>query len=199
MSQEDLIIEKRWYMIHTYSGYENKVKTDLEKRIESLNLSDRVFRVLVPEEEKYEIKRGKRKKVTKKLFPGYVMVEMNVKKEQTLDGIGYKVDDEAWYVIRNTAGVTGFVGIGTEPSPLEPEEARNLLAKMGIHVERKKHEKIDLDFKIKDRVEIVGGAFEGSFGNVSSIDFEHSKVKVMIDLFGRMTPVEVEFDEVKKK
>ena len=197
MSQDDVVIEKRWYMIHTYSGYEKKVKTDLEKRIESLNLVDRVFRVLVPEEETIELKKGKKKKVTRKLFPGYVMVEMNVKKEESLDGIGFKVDDEAWYVIRNTAGVTGFVGVGTEPSPLEPEEARSLLSKMGIHVEKKK-EKINLSFSINDKVKIMQGAFAGSIGEVSSIDFEHSKAKVMIDLFGRMTPVEVDFDEVEK-
>ncbi len=187
---------KKWYIIHTYSGYEKKVKTDLEKRIETLKLKDKVFQIIVPEEETYELKRGKKKKVLKKLFPGYVMLEMEVEKEEGIEGIGYRVDSAAWYVIRNTAGVTGFVGIGSEPSPLEDEEAVLLLRKMGVAID--KTIKIDLDYGVHDKVLIIEGAFENSQGEVSEIDYEHKRVKVMVDLFGRMTPIEVAFGGVEK-
>jgi transcriptional antiterminator NusG len=185
-------LEKKWYIIHTYSGYEKKVKTDLEKRVESLKLTEKVFRIIVPEEETIEIRRGKKKKVSRKLFPGYCMVEMAVEKEEN----GYRVDSDVWYIIRNTAGVTGFVGIGVEPSPLEDEEARNILRAIGIHEEKKI--KIDLNYTIGDRVKIIEGAFNGSEGEVADINFEHKRVKVMVDLFGRMTPVEVSFEGVEK-
>ena len=122
-----LFRSKKWYIIHTYSGYEKKVTTDLEKRIESLNLTDRVFRILVPEEEVLEEKRGKMVKVPRKLFPSYVMVEMLSVKEENELGLGYRVDSEAWYVIRNTNGVTGFVGVGSDPIPLSDREAEDLL------------------------------------------------------------------------
>lgn len=193
---ESTNIVKKWYIIHTYSGYEKKVCADLEKRIQTLSLTDRVFRIIVPEEEKIEIRRGKKKKVMKKLFPGYVMVEMAVEKEEGFDGIGYRVDSDAWYVIRNTAGVTGFVGVGSEPSPLEEDEVNNLLRRIGV-IEAKAA-KIDLGYDIGDQLLITEGAFEGSIGELSGIDEEHNKVKVMIDLFGRLTPVEVGFDAVEK-
>lgn len=189
-------LEKKWYIIHTYSGYENKVQKDLEKRVETLKLTDKVFRIIVPEEEIIEIRRGKKKKVKRKLFPGYVMVEMEVEKEQNTEGVGYRVDSDVWYIIRNTAGVTGFVGIGADPSPLEDDEASNILRKIGI-VEEKKL-KYELNYKIGNRVKIVDGAFEGSEGEVSEINHEHKKVKVMVDLFGRLTPVEVSFEGVEK-
>ena len=131
-SSEETKYEKKWYIIHTYSGYEKKVATDLEKRVASLNLTDRVFRILVPEEEVMEEKRGKMVKVPRKLFPSYVMVEMLSVREENELGLGYRVDSEAWYVIRNTNGVTGFVGIGSDPIPLSDEEADNLLSMIGI-------------------------------------------------------------------
>jgi len=195
MSEDNKMV-KKWYIIHTYSGYEKKVKTDLEKRVETLNLTDRVFRIIVPEEESMEIRRGKRKKVSKKLFPGYVMVEMLVEREESLEGIGYRVDSEAWYVIRNTAGVTGFVGVGSEPSPLEQEEVDSLFRRIGLEVDKKP--KYSLSYEKDDSVLVTEGAFSGSEGKVSEIDYEHQRVKVMIDLFGRLTPVEVSFDGVEK-
>jgi len=193
-------LEKRWYIIHTYSGYEKKVKTDLEKRIESLNLEDRVFRIIVPEEESVEMRRGKKKTVSRKLFPGYVMIEMLVEKEESNEGIGFRVDSEAWYVIRNTNGVTGFVGVGSEPTPLEDSEVRALFRKIGLETgeEGEKELKIELDFKEGDLVELLEGGFAGNTGKVSEIDHEHKKVKVMLEMFGRMTPVEVSFDGVRK-
>ncbi len=194
MSEEKMV--KKWYIIHTYSGYEKKVKTDLEKRVETLNLADRVFRIVVPEEENMEIKRGKKKKVSKKLFPGYVMIEMLVEREESLEGIGYRVDSEAWYVIRNTAGVTGFVGVGSEPTPLEQEEVDSLFRRIGMEVEKKA--RYSLAYAEGENVVVTEGAFGGSEGRVSEIDYEHQKVKVMIDLFGRLTPVEVGFDGVEK-
>lgn len=193
-------LEKKWYIIHTYSGYEKKVMTDLEKRIESLNLTDRVFNIIVPEEESVEIRRGKKKVVSRKLFPGYVMVEMLVEREETADGIGFRVDSDAWYVIRNTNGVTGFVGVGSEPTPMEDSEVTNLFKKIGLSTgeELLDDDEIILDFAEGDFVKITEGGFADEEGKVSSIDFEHKRVKVMIEMFGRMTPVEVGFDGVKK-
>ncbi len=193
-------LEKKWYIIHTYSGYEKKVMTDLEKRIESLNLTDRVFNIIVPEEESVEIRRGKKKVVSRKLFPGYVMVEMLVEREETTDGIGFRVDSDAWYVIRNTNGVTGFVGVGSEPTPMEDSEVTNLFKKIGLSTgeELVDDDEIILDFAEGDFVKITEGGFADEEGKVSSIDFEHKRVKVMIEMFGRMTPVEVGFDGVKK-
>ncbi|TDT67915.1 transcription antitermination protein nusG [Hypnocyclicus thermotrophus] len=198
MEINGLKFEKKWYIIHTYSGYEKKVKTDLEKRIETLNLSDKVFRIIVPEEESVEMRRGKKKVVSRKIFPGYVMVEMLAEKEENNEGIGYRVDSDAWYVIRNTNGVTGFVGVGAEPIPMEDDEVHKLFAMIGLETEKKSEPKINLDYDIDDVVRIIEGSFEGSEGKVSNIDFDHKKVKVMIDIFGRMTPVEVEFDGVEK-
>lgn len=196
MSSDNNNFVKKWYMIHTYSGHEKKVMNDLTKRIESLDLGEKIFNVIVPEEEKIEIRRGKKKKVARKLFPGYAMVEMLVEREESLEGIGFRVDSEAWYVIRNTAGVTGFVGVGSEPTPLEEDEVKTLLRKIGMEVE--KELEIDLGFGLEEKVIITEGAFSGSEGKVSEIDFEHKKVKVMVDLFGRMTPVEVGFEGVEK-
>jgi len=194
---ENVIQEKKWYIIHTYSGYEKKVMTDLEKRIESLKLSDRVFNIIVPEEESVELRRGKKKTVFRKLFPGYVMIEMLVEKEETVDGIGYRVDSDAWYVIRNTNGVTGFVGVGSEPSPMEDSEVEGLFKKIGRKSDLEE-EKIELGFEIGDFVKITEGGFVDEEGKVSNVDFEHKRVKIMIEMFGRMTPIEVGFDGVKK-
>jgi transcriptional antiterminator NusG len=193
-------IEKKWYMIHTYSSYEKKVKADLEKRIETLELTDKVFRIVVPEEEIKEVKNGKEKIVFRKLFPGYVMIEMEAVREETNDGIWYSVDSDAWYVIRNTNGVTGFVGIGSDPIPMEDEEVSTILRFLGEEGEEKPElkEEIILDFEIGDMVELLEGGFVGSVGEVNSIDLEHGKVKIMIDMFGRMTPVEIGVNDVKK-
>ena len=196
--EDEIVYEKKWYIIHTYSGYEKKVATDLEKRIESLDLTDRVFRILVPEEEVLEEKRGKQVKVSRKLFPSYVMIEMLSVKEENELGLGYRVDSDAWYVIRNTNGVTGFVGVGSDPIPLSDEEASNLLAKIGIDVEGETSPRIDIDFKVGEVVEVKGGSFDGQQGEIAEIDYEHGKVKVMLEVLGRLTPVEVEHTEISK-
>jgi len=199
---ESKTLEKKWYIIHTYSGYEKKVMTDLEKRIESLNLTEKVFNIIVPEEETVEMRRGKKKVIARKLFPGYVMVEMLVEKEVTNDGIGFRVDSDAWYVIRNTNGVTGFVGVGSEPTPMEDSEVQVLFKKIGLKLGpeeiEEKAEKIILNFKVGDFVKIIDGGFADEEGKVANIDFEHKRVKVMIEMFGRMTPVEVGFNGVQK-
>jgi len=197
--EEEVVYEKKWYIIHTYSGYEKKVAADLEKRIESLDLKDRVFRILVPEEEVLEEKRGKQVKVSRKLFPSYVMIEMLSIKEENELGLGYRVDSDAWYVIRNTNGVTGFVGIGSDPIPLSDEEASNLLAKVGIDVDGEgSAPRLDIDFRIGEVVEVKGGSFDGQQGEIAEIDYEHGKVKVMLEVLGRLTPVEVEYTEIAK-
>ena len=197
--EDEIVYEKKWYIIHTYSGYEKKVAADLEKRIESLDLTDRVFRILVPEEEVLEEKRGKQVKVSRKLFPSYVMIEMLSVKEENELGLGYRVDSDAWYVIRNTNGVTGFVGIGSDPIPLSDEEASDLLAKIGIDVDGNGHApRIDIDFKVGEVVEVKGGSFDGQQGEIAEIDYEHGKVKVMLEVLGRLTPVEVEYTEIAK-
>ena len=196
--EDEVAYEKKWYIIHTYSGYEKKVAADLEKRIESLDLTDKVFRILVPEEEVLEEKRGKQVKVSRKLFPSYVMIEMLSVKEENELGLGYRVDSDAWYVIRNTNGVTGFVGVGSDPIPLSDEEASNLLAKIGIDVEGETSPRIDIDFKVGEVVEVKGGSFDGQQGEIAEIDYEHGKVKVMLEVLGRLTPVEVEHTEITK-
>ena len=196
--KEEVLYEKKWYIIHTYSGYEKKVATDLEKRIESLNLTDRVFRILVPEEEVLEEKRGKMVKVPRKLFPSYVMVEMLSVREENELGLGYRVDSEAWYVIRNTNGVTGFVGIGSDPIPLSDEEADNLLSMIGIS-DDSKPKKFNIELEVGDHVIIKNESFLNQEAEISEIDYEHGRVKVMLEFFGRLTPVELEYHEVSKQ
>ena len=197
-NEDEIVYEKKWYIIHTYSGYEKKVAADLEKRIESLDLTDRVFRILVPEEEVLEEKRGKMVKVPRKLFPSYVMIEMRSVREENELGLGYRVDSDAWYVIRNTNGVTGFVGVGSDPIPLSDEEASDLLAKVGMDVDGENAPRIDIDFKVGEVVTVRGGSFDGQQGEISEIDYEHGKVKVMLEVLGRLTPVEVEHTEIAK-
>ena len=187
-------LERKWYIIHTYSGYEKKVKADLEKRVVTLNLTDRVFRILVPEEEIMEEKRGKMVKVPRKLFPGYVMVEMLVEKEVTNDGIGFRVDSDAWYVIRNTNGVTGFVGVGSDPIPLSDEEAANLLSKIGVE----SFNNLNIELKIGETVVIKNDSFMNQEGKIAEIDYEHGKITVLLEVFGRQTPVQVDHSEVSK-
>ena len=199
--EDEVAYEKKWYIIHTYSGYEKKVATDLEKRIESLNLTDRVFRILVPEEEVLEEKRGKMVKVSRKLFPSYVMIEMLSVKEENELGLGYRVDSDAWYVIRNTNGVTGFVGVGSDPIPLSDEEAQELLAKVGININGdtvEKEPRYNIDFKVGEKVIIKKDSFLDQEGEISAIDDINGKVTVMLEVFGRQTPVELEYTEIAK-
>ena len=195
--EDENVYEKKWYIIHTYSGYEKKVATDLEKRIETLNLTDRVFRILVPEEEVLEEKRGKMAKVPRKLFPSYVMIEMLSVREENELGLGYRVDSDAWYVIRNTNGVTGFVGIGSDPIPLSDEEASNLLSKIGVEANENEN-RFNIEFKVGERVVVKKDSFYDQTGEISSIDYEHGRVTVMLEVFGRLTPVELEYNEVEK-
>lgn len=171
---EDLI--PRWYVIHTYSGYENKVKTDLEKTVKNRELEDYFFEIVVPMEEQIEIKDGKRDTKLKKVFPGYVLIKMIV-------------TDSTWYIVRNTRGVTGFVGSGTNPIPLTDDEIRA----MGFE-----EVPVNIDYDIKDSVKIIGGALEGFVGTVEEINKEKGKVKVVVSMFGRETPIELEFSQVQK-
>lgn len=192
---------KKWFMIHTYSGYEKKVKTDLEQKIETLGKGDIVTRILVPEEETIEEVRGKKKTVARKIFPGYVMLEMVATREESNEGINFKVDSEAWYVVRNTNGVTGFVGVGSDPIPMEDEEVRNVFEVIGMdlgNTEKEIKEVVKIDFTEGDYVRIISGGFKDQEGKVSEIDMEHKKAKIMLDVFGRMTPVEIDLISVQK-
>lgn len=175
MSQEEKK-EANWYVIHTYSGYENKVKTDLEKTIKNRELEDFFFNIVVPMEEQVEIKDGKRKTNLKKVFPGYVLIKMIV-------------TEESWYIVRNTRGVTGFVGSGTDPIPLTEAEIRN----MGFD-----DVPVNVDYDINDTVQVVNGPLDGFVGTVQEINQEKQKVKVLVSMFGRETPVELEFSQVQK-
>ena len=176
MSQVNENLEPRWYVVHNYSGYENKVKTDLEKTIKNRELEDYFFNIVVPMEEQVEIKDGKRKTNLKKVFPGYVLVKMIV-------------TEESWYIVRNTRGVTGFVGSGTDPIPLTDDEIRN----MGFD-----DVPVNIDYDVNDNVKVVNGPLEGFVGIVQEISKEKGKVKVLVSMFGRETPVEVEFAQVQK-
>jgi transcriptional antiterminator NusG len=174
---------KNWFVIHTYSGYENKVKANLERRIHSMNMQDKIFRVLVPMEDEVEFKDGKRKITPKKVFPGYVLVEMDM-------------DDQSWYVVRNTSGVTGFVGspgAGEKPVPLQDKEVKTILKQMGIETP-----KLKIDFKKGDRVKVTSGPFFDFTGIVDEIAPEKEKVRALISIFGRETPVELEFYQIEK-
>ncbi|HEY4533314.1 MAG TPA: transcription termination/antitermination protein NusG [Fusobacterium sp.] len=187
---------KRWFMIHTYSGYEKKVKTDLEQKIETLGMKEIVSKILVPEEKSTEIVRGKEKVVFRKIFPGYVMLEMTAIREESDEGINYKVDSDAWYVVRNTNGVTGFVGVGSDPIPMEEHEVENIFRVIGYEQEVRELHKAD--FQIGDYVKVLEGGFVNKEGKVAEMDYEQGKVKIMIEIFGRMTPVEVSFSSVAK-
>jgi transcriptional antiterminator NusG len=173
--------ERHWYVVHCYSGYENKVRHAIEQRIETMGMQDRIFDVIIPTEEEIEVKDGKRKTVERRVFPGYILVEM-------------LMDEDSWYVVRNTPGVTGFVGMGNDPTPLREEEVRQIMERMDS--ERAPRHKIN--FKIGQKVRIVGGPFNDFIGAVAAIDTDKSKVRVMVDFFGRETPVELDFLEVEK-
>jgi transcriptional antiterminator NusG len=171
---------KNWYVIHTYSGYENKVKTNLEKRVESMNMEDKIFRVLVPMEDEIEYKNGKKKIAKRKVFPGYVLVEM-------------EMTDDSWYVVRNTPGVTGFVGTGAKPIPLQESEVAAILRQMGLE---EKHTVIDIN--VDQSVKVVAGPFKDFIGVVQQIMEDKGKLRVIVSMFGRETPVELEFAQVEK-
>lgn len=173
-------MEKQWFVIHTYSGYENKVKANLEKRVESMNMGDKIFRILVPVEDEIQIKDGKKKTLKRKVFPGYVLVEM------------YMTDD-SWFVVRNTPGVTGFVGTGAKPVPLHEAEINQILRQMGVEEPKAK-----IDVELGENVRITGGPFENFIGSVDEINAERGKIKVLVSMFGRETPVEIEFHQVEK-
>lgn len=168
-----------WYVVHTYSGYENKVKVNIEKTIENRKLQDQILEVSVPLHDEVEIKNGVSRTVTKKDFPGYVLIHM-------------VMNDDTWYVVRNTRGVTGFVGPGSKPIPLSDEE----VAKMGI--ETRKSENVIVDFEIGDTVEVISGVWEDTTGVIKSINTNKQSVTINVDMFGRETPVEISFTEVRK-
>ena len=173
-------MSKQWYVVHTYSGYENKVKANLERRIESMNMEDKIFRILVPMEDEVEIKNGKKKISKKKVFPGYVLVEMIM-------------TDDSWYVVRNTPGVTGFVGSGSKPIPLNDEESKAIIRQMGMEEQKTK-----VDFSLGENVQVSDGPFENFVGVIEEIYPEKGKVKVMVSMFGRETPIELDFTQIKK-
>ncbi|MBI2624220.1 transcription termination/antitermination protein NusG [Candidatus Parcubacteria bacterium] len=171
---------RQWYVLHTYSGYEDAVARNLKQRIESLGMEDKIFNVLVPKEKKIRIKSGRRRVVEERIYPGYVLVEMIV-------------TDDSWYVVRNTPRVTGFVGSGTTPTPIEQKEIDELQRRMGVT-----EPKYKVDVSIGDAVKITDGAFKDYEGKVSEVDDEKGKVKVLVSMFGRETPVELDFLQIQK-
>ncbi|MEX0668183.1 MAG: transcription termination/antitermination protein NusG [Candidatus Saccharimonadales bacterium] len=171
---------RKWYVLHTYSGYEDKVAESIKQRVESLDLGDKVFDVIVPKEKQIEIKNGKRKVVENKIFQGYVLIEMIL-------------TDDSWYAIRNTQNVTGFVGSGEEPSPLDDDEIRSIKKRMGVE-----EPKYKINFTEGEPVNITDGPFKGFDGNVAEIDEQKGKIKVLVNIFGRETPVELDSLQVEK-
>jgi transcription termination/antitermination protein NusG len=171
---------RRWYVLHTYSGYEENVERNLRQRIDSMDMQDKIYDIIIPKEKKIKIKNGKRKVVEEKIFPGYVLVNMIV-------------DDSSWYVVRNTPNVTGFVGTGTTPTPISEAEVKELQKKMGID-----EPKYEIDVSVGSPVKIVDGPFKNFEGKISEVDDERGKIKVLVSMFGRETPVELDFLQVKK-
>lgn len=172
--------ERNWFVIHCYSGYENKVRHNLEQRIESMGMKGKIFDVVVPTEEEIEVKDGKRRTVERRVFPGYLLVQMIM-------------SEESWYVVRNTPGVTGFVGMGNTPTALRPEEVAQILRRMEAEAP-----KVKVTFKPSQKVRIVDGPFNDFIGTVAEIDMDRAKVRVMVSFFGRETPVELDFLQVEK-
>ena len=172
--------ERLWYVIHCYSGQENKVRHAIEQRIETMGMRDKIYDVIVPTEEEIEVKDGKRRTVEKKVFPGYILVEM-------------QMDEDSWFVVRNTPGVTGFVGMGDDPTPLRAEEVKQIMDRMSAE-----SPKVKVTFKVGQKVRIVDGPFNDFYGTVSAIDPDRSKGRVLVSFFGRATPVELDFLEVEK-
>lgn len=180
MAKQTANFGRRWFAIHTYSGYEENVSENLHQRIETMDMEDKIFGVLVPKEKKIKIKNGKRKVIEEKIFPGYVLVEM-------------LVTDDSWYVVRNTPNVTGFIGTGTTPTPIAEEEMEALKKRMGVD-----EPEFKMDVEKGSSIQITDGPFKGQEGKVSEVDEERGKVKVLVNLFGRETPVELDFLQVKK-
>ena len=172
--------DRAWFVVHCYSGYENKVRYNLEQRIETMGMKDKIYDVVIPTQEEIEVRDGKRRTVERHVFPGYVLVNM-------------VLTEESWYVVRNTPGVTGFVGMGNDPTPLRPEEVQQILRRMEAEAPL-----VKVTFKIGERVRIVDGPFNDFRGMVSEIDMEKTKVRVMVNFFGRETPVELDFLQVEK-
>ena len=175
-------MDKQWYVVNTYSGHENKVKEKLEMRAESMDMQDYIYRVVIPEEKVTEVKNGVTKERVKKMFPGYILVEM-------------VMSDEAWYVVRNTPGVTGFIGSsgkGAKPTPLQPYEVDNILGNMGIS-----RMNVETELKEGSNVKIVDGPFNGMYGKIDSVDLPNQKVMLLVDLFGQETSVEVELKQIE--
>lgn len=170
---------RHWYVVHCYSGYEQKVRDAILQRIETMGMRDRIFDVIIPEEEEIEIKDGKRIAKPKKIFPGYILVEMSL-------------DEDSWYVVRNTPGVTGFVGMGNDPIPLRPDEVKQIIDRMNDE-----QPKWNVNFKVGQKVRITGGPFNDFVGSVAVIDQDKARVRVMVDFFGRETSVELDFTEVE--
>lgn len=180
MPKQQINEQKKWYVLHTYSGYEDAVAHNLKQRIESLDMGDKIFTVLVPKEKKIKIKGGKRHIIEEKIYPGYVLVEMIV-------------TDDSWYVVRNTPRVTGFIGAGTTPVPISDEEIKSLQKRMGVEEPTYK-----IDVEINDAVKIIDGPFKDFDGKINEIDKAKGKVKVLVNMFGRETPIELDFLQVKK-
>lgn len=180
MPKQQLPQQKNWYVIHTYSGYEDAVAKNLKQRVESLGVEDKIFEVIVPKEKKIKIKSGKRKTVEEKIYPGYVLVEMIV-------------TDDSWYIVRNTPNVTGFVGVGTTPVPVSKAEIDHLKKRMGVDVPKYK-----IEVEVGDSVKIIDGPFKDFDGKVSKIDQSRGKIKVLVNMFGRDTPVELDSLQIKK-
>jgi len=180
MAKQTLNQGRRWYVLHTYSGYEENVEKNLKQRIDSMDMEDKIYNILIPIEKKIKIKNGKRKVVEEKIFPGYVMVEM-------------VVTDESWYVVRNTPNVTGFIGTGTIPTPISEKEIKSLQKRMGVE-----EPKFKIDVQVSSPVKIMDGPFKNLEGKVTNIDEAKGKVKVLVSMFGRETPIELDFLQIKK-
>ena len=171
---------RAWYVVHCYSGYENKVRHNLEQRIETMGMKDLIFDVVVPTEEEIEVKEGKRRSIERRVFPGYILVNLIL-------------TEESWYVVRNTPGVTGFVGMGNSPTPLRPEEVAQIIKRMEADAPR-----VKVTFKTGERVRVIDGPFNDFRGTVDALDMERAKVRIMVNFFGRETPVELDFLQVEK-
>lgn len=180
MARQVVTREKNWYVIHTYAGYENKVKANLENRITSMDMENKIFDIIIPMEDVVEIKGGKKAIAQKKVFPGYILVQM-------------VLDDDSWFVVRNTPGVTGFVGAGAKPTPLNKEEVERILHRVGFEKPKPK-----LEFEVGQSVRVIKGPFVDFSGSINEIDVDKGRLKVLISIFGRETPVELTLDQVVK-
>jgi transcriptional antiterminator NusG len=180
MAKQTLNQGRRWYVLHTYSGYEENVAQNLKQRTESMDMEDKIYNILIPTEKKIKIKNGKRRIMEEKIFPGYVLVEMIV-------------TDDSWYVVRNTPNVTGFIGVGTTPTPISEKEIKDLQKRMGVE-----EPKFKIDVSVGSPIRITDGPFKNLEGKITNIDESKGKVKVLVSMFGRETPVELDFLQIKK-